>query len=98
MELCVKGEEMTDHQIRCLILKLAYDDPKGIAYVSRMSIDYSIDRERVPSNVKYLESRHLVKTGRIKAGGAPRMVDVGKVEITEQGIREYISRCKQQQI
>ena len=85
---------MTNEEIQCVILKVGYNDPRGVVYLPRINTDYGIDMKRVRSNTKYLESQGLVKTWKVKVGGRPRMPDAHRVEITEQGIREYKSRCE----
>ena len=85
---------MTDEQIQYLILKVGYNDRRGVVHLSQINTDYGIDMERVRLNAQSLEDKGLVRQ-RLMRGSTPGPL-VGDIEITDEGRREYKSRCEQQ--
>ena len=85
---------MTDQEIRCGVLKYAYDAKKAgkvaMAVLSRITSDYNVDKKRVRSIL-----RSLKKEGLLKSVTRGVWVFATDYEVTEDGIREYQEKCSE---
>lgn len=85
---------MTDQEIRCAVLKYAYDAKQAgkvaMALLSRITSDYNVDKKRVSSIL-----RSLRKEGLLKSATREVWVFATDYEITEEGIREYQEKCSE---
>ena len=85
---------MTDEEIQCLILKVAYNDSKGVVHLARIVEDYGVPGERVVYNARCLKDKRFVRQ-KVVGGSTPGPL-LGDFQITQEGRREYKSRCEQQ--
>lgn len=87
-------EKMTDQEIRCAVLKYAYDAKKAgkvaMAVLSRIISDYNVDKKRVSSILCSLE-----KGGLLKSATSGKWALFSDKEITEEGIREHREKCSE---
>lgn len=85
---------MTDQEIRCAVLKYAYDAKKAgkvaMAVLSRITSDYNVDKKRVSSIL-----RSLKKGGLLKSVTRGVWVFATDYDITAEGIHEYQEKCSE---
>jgi len=84
---------VTDQEIRCAILKYAYNRKKEGRFAENVlgwiTSSYKVDNKRVQAILRSLANEDLLKSS-VRA----RVVYANDKVITEKGTREYIEKCE----